>query len=409
MKLSHYTIIFIILILPYSVMARNNMKDYFLTLKDEVRLNNVIDIATQDALDTLIDLNDEFQILYVNTTFDVNQSLAQEAVKSFFQTLAVNFNMPYIYGKTESYFSMYVPAIVIVGYDGFFIYSVDETSTGGFAYQMSPKIPFSYVDEETGAIVNFTLKNYVKLYTNGKFYEGELRDDYIEISDAKYQEYVDAFGSEADAFDNISDLTNDMSILIAALHREEQRTYQKLVPSFLIANTGVDLPLTQDYARGSNRDASAFHEKRRDVILNMIRDTLQQEINSHQTYAKIMGSNYDFSIPDIADDDWTNSINDISVMSFIQGMPIGTNSYYNNYALGGSRIVQTDYIYGTSDSGTKLYHKSDCPYLEKYFNDIEGMEHSEPYGTAQYIVDNVFVNRVYAAEAGYWPCLKCRP
>ena len=403
MKLSHYTIIFLILILPYSVIARNNMKDYFLTLKDEVRLNNVIDIATQDALDTLIDLNDEFQILYVNTTFDVNQTLAKEAVKSFFQTLATNYNMPYIYGKTESYFSVYVPAIVIVGYDGFFIYSVDETSTGGFAYQMSPKIPYSYVDSETGAIVNFTLKNDIKIYINNKFYEGELRDDYIESGDEKYQQYVDAFGSEVDAFENISDLTNDMSIIIAALHREELRTYQHLVPNFLIAEYGRDNPLTQDYVRGSDRDASDFHQKRREVILNMIRETLQQEINSHQTYAKLMGSKYNFSIPDIADDDWTNSINDISVMSFIQGMPIGTNSYYNNYALGGSRIVQTDYIYGTSDAGTKLYHKIDCPHLEKFFN---------PEATTsveQYTVDNVFVNRVYAAEAGYWPCLKCRP
>ena len=404
MKLQHYVIIFVILILPFSVISRNNMKEYFLTLKDEVRLNNVIDNATQDALETLIDLNDEFQMMYADTRFDVNQTLAKEAVKSFFHTLAANFNMPYIdrndelsLTKTETYFSMYVPAIIIVGYDGFFIYSVDESSTGGFAYQMSPKIPYSYVDDATGAIINFTLGNYIRIFTNNKFYEGEINDAFFESGDEKYQEFVDAFyvysqkQAEDDAFENISDLTNDMSIIIAALHRYESNQGSKIVPSFLLGD-GIT-PITQDYIRGDTREASEFHKTRREVIINTIKETLRQEINSHQTYAKIMGSNYDFSIPEIADEDWTNSINDISVMSFIQGMPIGTNMYYNNYALGGSRIVQTDYIYGTIDGDGKIYHKYDC---EK----VKG--HDE-------VISDVFLNRVLAAEQGYWPCMKCRP
>ena len=42
------------------------MTDYKLMLRDQVRLNNVIDAATQDALDMLVDLNDEFQMLYFN-------------------------------------------------------------------------------------------------------------------------------------------------------------------------------------------------------------------------------------------------------------------------------------------------------------------------------------------------------
>ena len=126
MKLSHFCVIFLIIILPFSIICRNNVNEYFMVQKDEVRLNNVIDIATQDALDTLVELNDEFQMLYFNQRFDITQSLVEESVKSFFQTLAVNFNMPYIQGKTENYFSTYIPAIVVVAYDGFFVYSVDD-------------------------------------------------------------------------------------------------------------------------------------------------------------------------------------------------------------------------------------------------------------------------------------------
>lgn len=435
MKLSHLTIFFIIIILPFSIAVRNNMNNYFINLKDQTRLNNVIDIATGDALETLVELNDEFQMLYINERFDITQRLAEEAVESFFKTLAVNYNMPYIEGYTQSYFSVYVPAIVIVAYDGFFIYSVDDTGNG-YAYNMSPKIPYSYVDPTTDAIINFTLGNYIKMFTDGRYFEGEFTEDYYVGSDldddgnidtgskAKYNLYYEAYGGASDpnADDNlykdIAALTNDMSVIVAAMHEKELSTGNKIVPSFLIPPNSSDagaIPFLRDYDQSDN-DASAFHKKRREVIINIIRDTLRQEINSHQTYAKIMGSNYNFSLPEIANDDWTNSINDISVMSFIQGMPIGVNAYYNNYALGGSRIVQTDYIYATADN---LYHSSDCKFVS-WFSSSNGM-HSIPPGYSEtdpeVTVENIFVNRTEAAEyfdpdhpsKRYYPCLECRP
>lgn len=390
MKLSHYTIIFVIIILPFSFICRNTINEYFLTLKDQVRLNNVIDTATQDALETLIELNDEFQMLYLNERFDVTEVLAKESIKTFFKTLAINFNMPYIEGYTESYFSMYIPAIVVIGYDGFFIYSVDDSGTGTYAYQLSPKIPYAYEDVTSGAIINFTLGNYIKMYTNGRLYEGELTDNYYEESETKYEEYLTAFGgSESETLKYLPDLVSDMSIMVVALDKAG-----KSVPSFLISKSGDGAPIRQDY--GIEIDASPFHAKRREIIVSLIVETLQEEINSHNTYASLMGSVYNFALPDIDGTEWRNSINDISIMSFIQGMPIGINSYYNNYALGASRIVETDYIYGTVDS---YYHSSDCENIAGF---IEG-------GTPLVQVNNIFVNRVQAAELGYYPCMKCSP
>ena len=66
MKIQHFIIIFLILILPFSILCRSKMSDYKLMLRDQVRLNNVIDSATQDSLDMLVELNDEFQMLYFN-------------------------------------------------------------------------------------------------------------------------------------------------------------------------------------------------------------------------------------------------------------------------------------------------------------------------------------------------------
>lgn len=405
MKLSHLTIIFIIIILPFSIVSRIKTEDYFLTLRDQVRLNNVIDVATQDAIDTLIEKNDDFQMINFNERFDVTQDIAKESVKSFFRTLAVNFNLPYIEGQTESYFSTYVPAIAIIAYDGFYIYSIDEAGESGFAYHMSPKIPYSYVDEDTGAIVNFTLGNYVSVFMDGVYYQGELSDDFLEQSAEKYAIYSAAYnsahggGGYSALLKDLPSLTTDLSVIIYAYFDdpEPSRARFNKVPKFLVPQSSGDghIPLTQDY--GSGEEPSRFHKIRREVILKLVKETLQDEINSHESYAKVMGSMYDFNLPEIPDDDWTNSINDITVMSFIQGMQVGTTSYYNNYALGGSRIVETDYLYGTSGDSISNYHYSTCPTIEGFFN---GGANS---------VDNIFINRIQAAQSGYYPCTECNP
>ena len=81
-------------------------------------------------------------------------------------------------------------------------------------------------------------------------------------------------------------------------------------------------------------------------------------------------------MPEIANDEWSNSINDISVMSFIQGMPIGTNEYYNNYALSGSRIIQTEYYYGTrtadgAGNEKTYYHSYDCSTIANFHTGVD--------------------------------------
>ena len=274
MKLQHFTIIFLIIILPFSIICRSTMTNYSLMLKDQVRLNNVVDAATQDALDMLVELNDEFQMLFFNERFDITQALAKESVKSFFQTLAINFNMPYVPGNTESYFSMYIPAIVIIGYDGFFIYSVDDSVSAGYAYQMSPKIPYSYYDPDTGTIVHFTLGNYVSLFTNNMLYQGEISCDYDEEAEILYNEFYTAFGNDKNAtLENLPELTTDVSTILYALKEVDS----SLVPSFLIAGkeSAGAIPLRLVYGSGDD-EPSEFNKIRRNVIITTIKETLQQ-------------------------------------------------------------------------------------------------------------------------------------
>ena len=421
MKIQHYAIVFIIIILPFSIICRSKMANYGMTLKDQVRLNNVVDAATQDALDMLVELNDEFRMMSDNdpndpskakNRFNITQQLAEQSVKSFFQTMAINFNMPYIPEKTESYFSMYIPAIVIVAYDGFFIYSVNESEDGTYAYHISPKIPYAYLDDDSGAMVHFTLGNDIKLFTADMFFEGTLVYNYAQDAFESYKVYTAAIppgSGDKEALQIISDTAFELSTTIEAILQYDA----SLVPDFLVPPSGDDpgitsitltdansskIPLLRDYDGKTDLEASNFHRIRRETIINLISDTLKEEINEHTSYASMFGSTYQFGLPDVARDDWMNSINDVSVMSFIQGMPIGVNEYYDNYALSGSRIVQTNYYYGGVLNGNKYYHRENCSHISGFAD-----------GSDPDAVDNIFITRVQAAESGYYPCALCHP
>ena len=90
MKIQHYAIIFIIIILPFSIICKTLINKKIDTINEQTRINNALDTATNDAVDTLIELNDEFYALYEGETLDVTPTLAKEALKTFFESLAVN-------------------------------------------------------------------------------------------------------------------------------------------------------------------------------------------------------------------------------------------------------------------------------------------------------------------------------
>lgn len=400
MKIQHYAIIFIIIILPFSIICKSKINNKIDVLNNETRINNALDVATTDAVDTLIDLNDEYYALYDGEMLDVTPTIAKEGIKTFFQSLSVNNNLPFTSGDKlgEEYFSPYIPAILVIAYDGFYIYSVEETNTGIYEYVLSPKIPYAY--EENGYYINFTLGNYIKLYApNGILYKGALTKNYLANTSGEYMKMAEILEGNPNANlsnDNVKDLSNltdDMSLILYALNKASASI--GILPSFLTSTTK---PMLKDYNVGTSGDnASDFHKIRRETIINLIVDTLNEKINSHNRYADMMGITYDFFLPEIENAQWINAVDDISIMAFVQGIPTGHETYYNSYALGSSRIIRTDFVYGTAND--KLYHNSNCEHMiGKLDNDGYPFEHITD-------IDNMFLNEIDAALGGYHPCV----
>lgn len=360
MKIQHYAIIFIIIILPFSIICKTKMNNKVDALNDETRINNAIDTATLDATERLIELNNEYYNLSEGQVIKVTPAVAQNAIDVFFESLSVNFNLPFVEGDfNKDYFSPYIPAIIVVAYDGFYIYSVENGK-----YVLSPKIPYSYKDGEW--LMNFTLGNYIKLYApNGILYKGEFQKDFINEASGDYNEFASILGDSTIQY--LPQLTTDMSMIVYALKASEYA-----VPSFLSDDTSISIK--SDYSpEKTEAEVSEFHKIRREAIIETIIEALDEKINNHNRYADMMGVTYDFYLPTIPNADWINAVDDVSIMAFVQGIPVGPDSYYNSYALGASRIIRTDYLYGvvrSGDGGTYyIYHEKDCEYIDDFFDE----------------------------------------
>lgn len=408
MKIVHWSIIFIAIILPFSIICRTTIQQKILVLQDQTTINNALDNATYDAVGQIIEVSEE---LGYGKNIPITKNVAEAAIDRFFQSLAVNFNLPSNIDVSKEYFGQYIPVILIVGYDGVFVYSYELTDEG-YKYVMKPKIPYAYTISESHTnpnlrhVINFTLGNDIKMYIPALdlYFAGTLSDknqtelDISTLESAlvnytslpKKREFIEKYLARS---------TANASLVLYAIEEYFGGTAGN-IPDYLFDRNNLN-KILEDYEYNEKglviRDASDFHKLRRDVIINLITSILSEEVNEHNTYADLIGVTYNFNIPNIGKDQWNNTIDDISILAFFQGMPIGTDSYYNNYSLGGARIVQANYFYATDRDGKKLYHKHNCPVMLGANNTLD----DEDY-------DRIFIRVKDANEEGFYACKECR-
>lgn len=286
----------------------------------ELRYNHAIDTATQDAAKALMTNASQGQEAQYEFQKRVRIN-KEEAVQTFFNTMYVNFgvfNDPVGQGVIQSY----VPVIAIVGYDGYYVYYMDEyTNADGqteLKHVWSPKKPYAHADQY-GNSFSFTL------------------DDFVTVNRNSDQQWFEGFRGEISSLAEISLLN----------------------------------------------DANTFEQVRRSTIVKAIQNDLEYYINQYNNFAKKYGVAYTFTLPLISQEEWNNTINDVGVLSFVQGIPMGQD-YYNNYALGGSRLVKTPVYHGIIANGRKYYYSANSC-------------------TSDFTTSEVFGSEKEAASNGYIP------
>lgn len=197
MKIQNLAVIFIIIILPISLILTSYVQNQVKTLGLQVSYDTKLNNATYDALKA-------FQLNTFNSdTSDLSNSKMRDveaSANTFFTSIASNFNME---GYNKDVLKDYVPALVYTMYDGYYIYSPytntlsnneqkdDATySNGEKIYGLKPYVYYScrYKKDDIDVVITYTLDNYITIQgkVNGEsvYKYGYLLDNIIVNGDS---------------------------------------------------------------------------------------------------------------------------------------------------------------------------------------------------------------------------------
>lgn len=427
MKIQSLAIMFIILILPISMILSSYTQSRVTTISLQSKYDSKLKDATYDALKAY-----QLNSLTSDTSDYTNSKIRdiKASVNTFFNSIATNFSTA---GYTKTTLQNYVPAVVYTMYDGYYIYSpytntwgnieknqIPEQTSGTYKdnetlYGLKPYVYYScrYVKGNLDVVITYSLDNYISIQGNkgditiSKY--GYILDDvtvngdtvtYKNISiDTEtvlnekiivdgvektlpcirkngtkyYKEGNKIFsvlngksivqnGIDANEFTNNTNAkeyykqANELKQYIYSMGINELRVSDAVNidgtkfdnNTFQTLNNGYIF----DFGNGIEKESSNFNTHRRDVIKYSIERNLSIAISNYNNYS---GASTNFQMPKLKETDWDVIMNNISIISFLQGLSIG-GKIYNGYSVisntKNSDVVSEDSIYikTTNDS-----------------------------------------------------------
>lgn len=441
MKIQNLAIIFLIIIIPISIVLSAYTQFQISTLNLQTLYDTKLTSATYDAIKA-------FQLNTANSTMsDLSNSRMRDieaSITTFKNSIMSTFGL---HGYTEEELNNYIPALVYTMYDGFYIYSPYKNvnylytaegqpidNNGETMFGLKPYINYSCRYQRgttTDIVITYTLDNYITIqgtingtYVNDSgylvegitidssgrvFYNGieitaetNLTENvagkeypYIKLNGTKY--YYDNKGTADSADDEIFYNSNGERAVqgeyrgAAALqyYNEVIKNNTSAIKYYVAAKEFTDRvkgygldKLTYDDAydvilqdngtysiqklwSGDTRkiftfsgagniedELSTFNQHRLAVIRNKIERNLSIAIANYNKYSEATG--IEFQMPELKETEWDLLMNNVSVMSFVQGLYIG-GKIYNGYSVVNNsetkEVVQEENIYILGNTG----------------------------------------------------------
>ena len=442
MKLQHLAIIFVIIILPISMVITVYIQTQIDTISLQSKYSTELQTATYDAIKA-------FQINTLNNKYSsVSDSKIRDieaSINTFYNSLGTEFGAS---GYDKESLQAFIPAIVYTMYDGYYIYGkYFNEEIDDYQYGLKPYIYYScrYIKGGDDFVINYTLDNNITIY--GKIGEeyitksGTLiNPDLIEIGNKETVEYTDLAGNyhskeyvvslkyngisiekeilkeqlailennvvenptyyeyvnynnkkvyydkendnyfwlnknqkqvitdiETLAFVKKMTINGDLYSNSALQYYAEAYEFSKWVnekisnitqedaidengnkiTDFAVNTNGEKIFKLNDKDNDPMLEDSIFNQNRISVIRRTIQTTLNTAIANYSS-----NSNYEFAMPVFTEEDWDKLVNNISVATFMQGIPIGAK-YFNNYCIitnnKNKEFVSKDSIYIITD------------------------------------------------------------
>ena len=317
MNLTRMAIIFILVIMPFMMISY--METQALQESEETKqqyttlINNAINdgaVALKQSAE-YIDSDSSNKHIYID-------------VEGVVDTILTSYHYGFNAISTSDHIRLdqHILALVIIGYDGFYIYGTKEVTepSGMSVLRAIISEKHFYVYEDSDYRMNVTL------------------DDYVTIL--------------------------DKSTLVETKGKISER---------LTLPTGISVV--------------EYEELR----LKIIRDTIARELNYtvsfHNRYTESLGVAYEFYLPLGDDNAWSGDIEDVGVMAFFQGHPLGGGQTLEIMSFSQSEVMVQDRVVGYMASTGDFYYCDDtCVHL---VTDPE---------------IKIFGSSKEAAMEGYYPC-----
>ena len=211
-------------------------------------------------------------------------------------------------------------------------------------------------------------------YNNGKktYLQGEKENfiKYIKDNKVGFQS-TSAYEYYKSAYDFSTWLIND-----SGLKDITQENMEDSLKKDFSGNTGTKCIFDTTQADNDPMvSSSVFNEHRIAVIRKSIETNLTTAIANYNSQS---GSKYEFVMPKIDEVSWYSIENNVSIISFMQGMPIG-QKYFNDYSVitntKNEEVInsQSVYVVTKNDDGNYEYHQPGCKVLIDNSNKITGV------------------------------------
>lgn len=414
MKIESLAIIFIIIILPISLVLQTYTQNRINTLSEQILYDSKLNDATYDALKAY-----QINNLNAGAAESANEKMRdiKASVNTFFNSMSNSFKS---LGYTKESIQNYVPALVYTMYDGYYIYSPyvnnwngeDFHQVGGqnatyrenqTLFGLKPYVYYScrYVRGNIDVVITYTLDNYVTIQgtINGKecnesgyllsnvqnngtivtyngiqipietnitenvYMDGEYRKNLpcIKKNGQKYYVWNNKVYTILNGKSN--EQTNNITVNEVLNNSNAQKYYKEAVNfrAFIVDNHLDDLTTANavgiedkelrqkfnqqnlkifdfdhsigGFSGGIEAETSNFNEHRRDIIKYSVERNLSIAIANFNSYSSETSVN--FQMPKLKETDWDKILNNISLITFLQGMNIGNGvgKIYNGYSI----------------------------------------------------------------------------
>lgn len=364
MKLQNLLLIFLAISLPVIIILSVYIGYQVDTANLKAEYSDKLLSATYDTVVT-------FQLNTTNNKYSaVSDTLIRDieaSINKFSMTLSTNLGMT---GAHSSYAMSYIPALLFTLYDGYYIYipegKVNEAGEEYFEHSLKPYVYYTkeYVDLNNKRIViNFSLDNYVAVYYNDSDNEYISRAGYLEIIGKDNGVWVEgdkvtykgieiskeetlyrkkySFNLDTDGYvvtdpDNTFNNNIDDTQQSQSAYEYYKNAYEfTLWYNELIRNSfgsGKKPEYYEVLYIDENNNplpgtTSRFNDEKNNVIEDSITKNLIQAMEIFSAHADI-----EFQMPKLNGEDWYTILNNVCVISFMQGLPCGT-TVYNDYVI----------------------------------------------------------------------------